>query len=122
MSISYQSNLDAALEDFWDFGADFGEDPDPVNLPPRSPDPYFFTVSQNTSFINKSVHRQYGSDIMNPNDPISLKGKAAKQFDEYNNRKATKEEIERCKRSEEFFDQWLQRKRKNEGDDHSLLL
>lgn len=40
---------------------------------------------------------------MNPNKPISLKGKNAKKFTEYQNRKGTLEEIAYFKKSEEYY-------------------
>lgn len=40
---------------------------------------------------------------MNPNEPIVLKGKNAKKFTEYQNRKATPEEIAYFKKSEEYY-------------------
>ena len=40
---------------------------------------------------------------MNPNEPIVLKGKNAKSFDEYQKRKGTKEEIAYFKKSEKFY-------------------
>ena len=49
---------------------------------------------------------------MHPTEPASLKGKDAIAFDKYQKRKATKKEIAFCKRGEEFYQQWLQRKSK----------
>ena len=46
---------------------------------------------------------------MDPNQPISLKGKDAIAFEKYQKREGTKEEIAYFKKSDEVYRRWLQR-------------
>ena len=59
--------------------------------------------------LNRVYHQKFNkyarqsTSIMDPTQPISLKGKDAIAFDKYQKRKATKKEIAFCKRGEEFY-------------------